>query len=401
MTKSEVLRRTWVDISLDAIDYNFRKIKAHVGKSMVMAVVKADAYGHGDRMTAPFLEEAGADWFGVSNLGEALGIRESGVTKPILIFGNTPAECVSDLAKWNITQTAYSLHYAKELSAEAEKLGVTLDVHLKFDTGMGRIGFVCSEDNFDVAVSEAEEAAKLPNIKVTGAFTHFASADEPDSDGCAYTKLQFDRFCRVCEALKERGIDVGIRHCCNSAAVLCYPEMHLDMVRPGIILYGLYPASHEEVTCRIKLKPAMELRTVVSMTKDYEKGSCISYGRRFTAPQDMRVASTAIGYADGYHRLLTNKGRMIVRGKYVPVVGSVCMDQTMLDVSAVPEAEEGDIVTVFGRDGEACVSVDEVATLAGTINYEIICAVSRRVPRCYYLHGENIHNFDYARWKEK
>ena len=206
MTKSEVLRRTWVDISLDAIDYNFRKIKAHVGNAMVMAVVKADAYGHGDRMTAPFLEEAGADWFGVSNLGEALGIRESGVTKPILIFGNTPAECVSDLAKWNITQTAYSLHYAKELSAEAEKLGVTLDVHLKFDTGMGRIGFVCSEDNFDVAVSEAEEAAKLPNIRVTGAFTHFASADEPDSDGESYTRLQFDRFCRVCDALKEKGI---------------------------------------------------------------------------------------------------------------------------------------------------------------------------------------------------
>ena len=236
---------------------------------------------------------------------------------------------------------------------------------------------------------------------MTGAFTHFASADEPDSDGESYTRLQFDRFCRVCDALKEKGIDVGIRHCCNSAAVLCYPEMHLDMVRPGIILYGLYPASHEEVTCRIKLKPAMELRTVVSMTKDYEKGSCISYGRRFTAPEDMKIASTAIGYADGYHRLLTNKGRMIVRGKYVPVVGSVCMDQTMLDVSNVPEAEEGDIVTVFGKDGEASVSVDEVAALAGTINYEIICAVSRRVPRCYYLRGENIHNFDYARWKEK
>ena len=401
MTKSEVLRRTWVDISLDAIDYNFRKIKNHVGKAMVMAVVKADAYGHGDRMTAPFLEESGADWFGVSNLGEALGIRESGITKPILIFGNTPAECVSDLAKWNITQTAYSLHYAKELSAEAEKLGVTLNVHLKFDTGMGRIGFVCSEDNFDIAVSEAEEAAKLPNIKVTGAFTHFASADEPDPDGVAYTKLQFDRFCRICDALKAKCIDVGIRHCCNSAAVLCYPEMHLDMVRPGIILYGLYPTSNEEVTGKLKLRPAMELRTVVSMTKDYEKGSCVSYGRRFTAPEDMKIASTAIGYADGYHRLLTNKGRMIVRGKYVPVVGSVCMDQTMLDVSNVPEAEEGDIVTVFGKDGDVSVSVDEVAALAGTINYEIICAVSRRVPRCYYLHGENIHNFDYARWKEK
>lgn len=401
MTKSEVLRRTWVDISLDAIEYNFRKIKKHVGNSKVMAVVKADAYGHGDRMTAPFLEDAGADWFGVSNMGEALGIRESGVTKPILIFGNTPAECVPELAAWNITQTVYSLNYAKELSAEAQRLGVTLEVHLKFDTGMGRIGFVCSEDEFETALSEAREAAKLPNIKVTGAFTHFASADEPDEDGVAYTKLQFSRFCRICDALEKSGTEIGIRHCCNSAAVLCYPEMHLDMVRPGVILYGLYPSSRPEVTSCIKLRPAMELRTVVTMTKEFEKGGCISYGRRFTAPEDMRIASTAIGYADGYHRLLTNKGRMIIRGKYAPVVGSVCMDQTMLDISSVPEAREGDIVTVFGRDGEAFVSADEVAALAGTINYEIICAVSRRVPRCYYLHGENIHNFDYARWKEK
>ena len=401
MIESEVLRRTWADISLDAIEYNFKKIKTHVGSAMVMAVVKADAYGHGDRMTAPFLEEAGADWFGVSNLGEALGIRESGVTKPILIFGNTPSQCVSELAKWNVTQAAYSYEYAKKLSDEAVRLGVTVDVHLKFDTGMGRLGFVCSEDNFDLAIDEAEKTARLPGLRVTGSFTHFASADEPDEDGVAYTKMQFSRFCRACDALKARGVDVGIRHCCNSAAVLCFPEMHLDMVRPGIILYGLYPAAQEEITCRMKLKPAMELRTVVSLVKDYEKGGCISYGRRFTAPEDMKIASTAIGYADGYHRLLTNKGRMIVRGKYAPVVGSVCMDQTMLDVTGIPDVAEGDVVTVFGQDGDAVVSADEVAALAGTINYEIICALARRVPRCYYLRGENIHNFDYARWKEK
>ncbi len=401
MTKTEVLRRTWVDISLDAIEYNFRKIKSQVGNSMVMAVVKADAYGHGDRMTAPFLEETGADWFGVSNMGEALGIRESGVTKPILIFGNTPEECVKDLAKWKITQTVYSLNYAKELSAEAVKHGVNLEVHLKFDTGMGRIGFVCDEDNFETAISEAVMAANLPNIKVTGVFTHFASADEDTEDGKAYTEMQFERFCKVCEELKAKGVEPGIRHCCNSAAVLCYPQMHLDMVRPGVILYGLYPSEEAKTISPIKLKPAMELRTVVSMTKNYEKGNCVSYGRRFTAEKDMSVASTAIGYADGYHRLLTNKGRMIVKGKYAPVIGSVCMDQTMLDVTDIPEVKEGDIVTVFGRDGDSFVSVDEVAAFANTINYEIICAVSRRVPRCYYHYGENVHNFDYARWKEK
>ena len=401
MTNGEVLRRTWADISLDAIDYNFRKIKSAVGSAMVMAIVKADAYGHGDRMTAPFLEEAGADWFGVSNLEEALGIRESGVTKPVLILGTTPEECITDLVKWKITQTVYSLDYAKKLSKAAEKRGLTLDVHLKFDTGMGRIGFVCSEENFDVALSEAKSVFSLPGLNITGAFTHFASADEPNDDGTAYTKLQFNRFCHICDALKDSGYDVGIRHCCNSAAILCFPEMHLDMVRAGIILYGLYPASDEEITAKMKLKPAMELRTVISLVKDYEKGGSISYGRRFTAESDMKVASTAIGYADGYHRLLTNKGRMIIRGQYAKVAGSVCMDQTMLDVTDIPGVSEGDVVTVFGKDGDAFVSADEVAFLAGTINYEIVCAVSRRVPRCYYLHGENIHNFDYARWREK
>lgn len=401
MTKSEVLRRTWADISLDALEYNFKKIKAAASGSMVLATVKADAYGHGDRMTAPFFEEIGADWFGVSNLGEALGIRESGVTKPILILGCTPAECVPELARWKITQTAYSLDYAKELSAEAVKSGVTIDIHLKFDTGMGRIGFVCYEDNFEKALAEAKETALLPNLRVTGVFTHFASADECTEDGDAYTRRQFRRFCRMCDALKDEGINIGIRHCCNSAALLCFPEMHLDMVRAGIILYGLYPSEAEEIKNKIKLKPAMELRTVVSLVKEYEKGACISYGRKFTAPEDIRVASTAIGYADGYHRLLTNKGRMIVRGKYANVTGSVCMDQTMLDVTDIPEVKEGDIVTVFGRDGEAFVPVEELAEKAGTINYEMICAVSRRVPRCYYLRGENIHNFDYARWKEK
>lgn len=401
MKNSDILQRTWADISLDAIEYNFKKIKSAAGSSMVMAIVKADAYGHGDRMVAPFLEECGADWFGVSNLGEALGIRESGVTKPVLILGNTPAECVDRLAKWNITQAAYSLDYAKELSDEARRIGVTVDVHLKFDTGMGRIGFVASEENYSAAIEEVKEVFALPNINITGAFTHFASADEPNDDGIAYTELQFSRFCRMCDGLKEQGCDVGIRHCCNSAGIICFPKMHLDMVRAGIILYGLYPAESEAITEKIKLKPAMELRTVVTLVKDYKKGGCISYGRKFTAPKDMKVASTAIGYADGYHRTLTNKSEMLINGKRVKTLGSICMDQTMIDVTDIPNVKIGDVVTVFGKDGEGFIPVEELANYAGTINYEIICAVSRRVPRCYYLKGDNIHNFDYIRWKEK
>lgn len=401
MTADEVLRRTWADISLDAITYNFRKIRSIAGNAKILATVKADAYGHGDRITAPFLEECGADWFGVSNMEEAMGIRESGVSRPVLIFGNTPASCVPKLCSMEITQAVYSLEYAKKLSDAAQKAGKTLDVHLKFDTGMGRIGFVVNDESFESALDEACEAASLPGIRVTGVFTHFASADESGSDGEEYTRLQFSRFKRMCDALKDRGIDTGLRHCCNSAAVIGYPEMHLDMVRPGIILYGLYPSDWPMFRDRITLHPAMELRTVVTLVKDYPKGSCVSYGRKFTAAKDMKVASTAIGYADGYHRTLTNKGRMIVRGQYAGVIGSVCMDQTMLDVTGIDGVREGDIVTVFGKGGDAFVSADEIAEKAGTISYEIICAVSRRVPRCYYLNGENIHNFDYARWKEK
>jgi len=402
MEQNDVLRRTWVDISLDAIENNFRHIRRIVGDDCkVLAVVKADAYGHGDRMTAPLLEAAGADWFGVSNLGEAVGLRESGVTKPILIFGNTPAECAGELALHCVTQTVYSLRYAKELSAAAVRLGVTVNIHLKFDTGMGRIGFVVSDEMFADSIDEATEAAQLPHLRVTGVFTHFASADEPTDDGREYTRLQFMRFTRACDALKARGIDPGIRHCCNSAALLMFPEMRLDMVRPGIILYGLYPTTSSEFTEKIRLRPAMEMRTVVTMIKELPEGYPVSYGRRWCAGEQAKVASTAIGYADGYHRVLTNRARMIVRGQYARVTGSVCMDQTMLDVSAIPDVQEGDVVTVFGREGAAEVPVEELAALAGTINYEIICAVSRRVPRCYYYQGENVHNFDYARWKEK
>ncbi len=402
MDRSDVLRRTWADISLDAIEYNFHRVKKLVGESCkVMAVVKADAYGHGDRMTAPLLEAAGADWFGVSNLGEAMGLRESGVTKPILIFGNTPAECVDSLALHAVTQTVYSLQYARELSAAAERAGVTLAVHLKFDTGMGRIGFVVSDDMFEESIAEAAEAACLPHLRVTGAFTHFASADETTEDGEGYTELQFMRFTRACEALKARGIDVGVRHCCNSAALLMYPHMRLDMVRPGIILYGLYPTTNEKLIEKIHLRPAMEMRTVVTLVKELAEGAPVSYNRRWAAAEPTKIASTAIGYADGYHRVLTNRGRMMIRGQYARVTGSVCMDQTMLDVSAIKGVQEGDVVTVFGRDGGAEVPVEELAALAGTVNYEIVCAVSRRVPRCYYYQGENVHNFDYARWKEK
>lgn len=398
MDLQDVLRRTWADISLDAIEYNFHHVKKFVGDTAVMAVVKADAYGHGDRVTAPLLESAGADWFGVSNLDEALSLRESGVTKPILILGNTPPDCACRLARHNITQTVYSLDYGKELSAAAQRDNVKIDIHIKLDTGMGRIGFPANENRFEECIEEVLTLFKLPMLNITGTFTHFASADEENDEGKEYTALQFSRFIKATEELKKRGVNVGLRHCCNSSATLLYPEMHLDMVRPGIILYGLMPF---EGDAPIKLRPAMELHTVITMVKKLDENFPVSYGRKWSKNEKTTIATVPIGYADGLDRGLSGKGHMIVKGEFAPIAGTVCMDQTLLDVSHIEGVKVGDVVTVFGKNGEKDISVSEIAKLSGTICYETVCQISRRVPRCYYYHGENVQNFDYSRWKER
>lgn len=386
---ADFLKRSWATVDLDAISHNIEQIKGIVRDDCrILAVVKADAYGHGAKYVARELNRHGADWFGVSNIDEAVSLRRDGIFKPILIFGVTPVEYAKTLCEYSITQAVFSLEYAKKLSDAAKEQGVTVDAHVKIDTGMGRLGFCTDECNVKAAADEVEKIYALPNIKYTGIFTHFSCADEKAEDSVNYTKMQFERFCGVINELKNRGYEVGIRHCCNSAATMMHPEMQLDMVRPGVIIYGLSPSSDCENM--LDLRPAMQLKCVVSQVKTVPKGTSISYGRTYVSDSERRIASVTIGYADGYHRILSNRARMIVRGKFADVVGRVCMDQLMLDVTDIDGVCEGDEVTIFGTDGDKTLSADEMAALTNSINYEVVCLIGKRVPRIYLKDSKQI-----------
>lgn len=390
----DYLKRTWAEIDLDALEHNYHMIRAATRPgAKICCVVKADAYGHGVPMAAQVYQRLGADWFAVSNLEEAIQLRRCGIRKPILILGYTPPQLATELAASGISQSILSLEYAKSLSACAEQAGVTVNMHLKVDTGMSRIGFLYQDPERDAdAIAEMEAACRLPGLYPEGIFTHFAVADE-GSDGEAFTRQQFACFQQAFQTLESRGISIAIRHCANSGAVSDYPEYHLDMVRPGIILYGLQPSG--KIRNPLDLRPAMELKTVVSMVKDVEPETSVSYGRTFVAHGATRIATVPIGYADGYPRAFSGRADMLVHGKRVPVIGRVCMDQLMLDVSEVPDLHEGDLVTVFGKDGEAFLPVDELAARNETIHYEMVCLVGKRVPRIYLRGGKPVGQLNY------
>lgn len=389
----DFLRRTWAQINLDALDNNIEQIKSVLRPgTRLCAVVKADCYGHGYAYTAQQMQESGADRFAVSNLAEALQLRKAGINRPILILGYTPPDKARELVYNDISQAVYSLAYAEALSDNARLCGVKVNAHIKIDTGMSRIGFLYHDSVDDYPVIDViEKACTLPGINPEGIFTHFSSAD--CSDGELFTRLQYDLFLSAVERLQARGIYFELRHCSNSAGILSYREMNFDMVRAGIILYGLYPS--QAVARTVKLLPVMELKTVVSMLKTVPPDTPISYGRTFTSKREMTVATVPIGYADGYPRRLSNRMSMLVNGRPAPVVGNVCMDQTMLDVTDIENVYEGRQITVFGRDGGAYISVDEVAEKAGLINYEVLCSLSRRVPRVYIKNGEIFETTDY------
>lgn len=385
----EKLKRTWVEINLDNLRYNCAQLKGMLKDGVaLMAVVKADAYGHGDVEVANAIAEY-SDWFAVSNLMEAKRLRKAGIDKPILILGYTPVENCVDLSEMGITQTILGPEYAGELSAAAVGAGITVDVHIKVDTGMSRIGFAACEPA--ECVRQIEEAVHLPGLKTTGIFTHFSVADEDTEESKAFTLLQHDRFSDVIWELKKRGVDFERVHCCNSAAMIFIPSYHHTMVRPGIVLYGCSPSGKpiEEVD----LRPVMTLKTTVSLVKDLHPGETVGYGRKYRCEKDMKVATVAIGYADGYPRILSNRGYAFVNDTVVPIIGNICMDQMMLDVTDT-EVHEGDQVVLFG---EKCpISVDNVAALAGTINYEILCGISRRVERVYIRDGKEVSVVDYT-----
>lgn len=390
----DFLKRTWIQIDLDALKQNYNAIRERVAPgTQIISIVKADAYGHGAVHAARELYEIGCRCFAVSNLEEAFQLRRAGLGGSILILGYTPPEKAETLAVNDITQAVFDLGYGERLAACARESGVVVNVHIKVDTGMTRIGFRYQDSEEDRhSVDDIESVCRLGGLFAQGIFTHFASADE-GADGEVYTRLQFDLFLDIIARLKQRGVTFEMRHCCNSAATLCYPEMQLDGVRPGIILYGLYPS--DEVRGACPLRPAMELKTVVSMVKDVPAGSKISYGRTFTAQENMRVATVPVGYADGYPRALSGRAWMLINGQKAPVVGRICMDQTMLDVTDIPGVEEGMEVTVFGMDHGERISVDDLARLSGQINYEIICGISKRVPQVYLKDGEFYDMVDY------
>lgn len=379
------LKRTWIEINLDNLKFNFFKIKNVVEpKCKVMGIVKADAYGHGDKIISEHLIDYGVDWLGVSNIEEALSLRRGGVKIPILVLGYTPPNLANVLFQYNITQTIFSFEYANQISQQALKQGVTVQTHLKIDTGMNRIGFKTDEENFDF--KELLKLYQLPSLIFSGIFTHFAVADGETLEDEKYTIYQYDLFVKTCNYLTKCGIDVGLRHCCNSAATIKYPYMHLDMVRPGIVLYGPY------IPVDMSLKPVMVLKTKISMVKNLNKDETISYGRRFKANSPIKVATICIGYADGYNRLLSNVGSVEVKNKTAKILGTICMDQSMIDVTNIPDVCAGNEVTVWGDE---CCNLNNIAKLIGTIPYELLCNVSKRVPRLYLKNNKEYAFVDY------
>ncbi len=381
-------KRTWAEVDLDAIAHNIKEIRKITNpNAQIMAVVKADAYGHGFLEVTKTLLENGADRLAVAVLQEGKQLRSRGVKVPILILGASSEESVEDLINFDITPSVFAFDFAKALSYEAERKEKVTKIHIKIDTGMSRIGFLAGENNEEI-VEEILKISKLPYIEIEGIFSHFATSDEYDK---TYTLLQYDRFMDVCNKLEEKGLHISIRHICNSAGIMMYPEMHLDMVRPGVILYGMYP-SNEVDKSRLDLIPAMTLKSTITHIKEVEAGRGVSYGKEYITDKRTKIATVPIGYADGYLRKLAKEGKMIVRGMKVPVIGRICMDQCMIDVTNVHNIDKGDEVIIFGREG---VTVDDLAHWLDTINYEVSCVIGRRIPRIYTKEGKAVKVLNY------
>jgi alanine racemase len=378
----------WAEVDLSAIAHNVTEVRRRTDpKAKLMAVVKANGYGHGAVEVARTAIANGAEWLGVARLPEAIALREAGFSVPILVLGYTPPAAASRLIEYDIKQSVYSLAAAQAYSSVAVSRGARIQVHLKVDTGMGRLGLVpaalaghgAGNSGGEEFIRAATAIARLPGLDAEGIFTHFAAADSANT---SYAKRQLSLFLEVLASLRAAGIEFPVRHAANSAAVIQLPESHLDLVRPGIALYGLKPSDETGLT-GITLQPAMAFKTRIIHLKSVPAGTCISYGMTHRTPSPTVVATIPAGYADGYRRLLSSRGQMLVRGRRVPVVGRVCMDLTMLDVGAVPDVQMEDEVVIFGRQGNECISADDLACGLGTINYEIVCDLTSRVPRVY------------------
>lgn len=367
--------RTYAQIDLKAIRHNIMEVKKKVTDgTKVMAIVKANAYGHGAVPVAKALEDL-VDAYGVAMIEEAVELRDAGLKHTILILGYTPESCYEEVVVHGISQTVYTYEMAKKISDVAAGMGKKALIHIKLDTGMGRIGFIPTEENAELV----KKICELPGIQLEGMFTHFARADEESIEPA---KGPLARYMWFVKRLQQLGVTIPMKHVANSAAIMGFSEAHLDCVRSGIITYGLYPSENVKKSS-INLLPAMEWKSTVSYIKDIDKGTSIGYGGTFTAQSPMRVATIPVGYADGMKRDLSNKGRVLICGRYAPILGRICMDQFMVDVTHIPEVQIGEEVTIFGSQGEHVLSVEEVAGQAHSFNYEFVCNISGRVPRKY------------------
>lgn len=381
----EYLKRSWAEIDLDNALYNFNKIKELAAGRSIMPVIKADAYGHGADVLAELYEQNDADGFAVSNINEAIKLRKYGIKKPILVMGYTPVDFVVQLYAFNVTQAVFCKEYAECLSKAAKEDNVVIKVHMKADTGMGRIGFDFRNDFF-AGYNELTSCLKLPNLEVEGIFTHYSSADSIDEGDVQYSDMQYNRFNTLVKRLNADGHSFKYVHCCNSAATALRSSAEGNLIRPGIILYGNSPADGLDLNC--DLKPVMSVKTKVSMVKEITADQAISYGRIFVSDKPMKVATLPIGYADGYPRALSNCGKVIINGKFAPVVGRICMDQLMIDISDIEGVEIGTVATVIGEENGLQITFDEIADATGTIAYETMCNISIRLPRIYIKNGK-------------
>lgn len=379
--------RVQADINLDAICNNIENIRAILKKgTKIMAVIKADGYGHGAIPIAKVLYDK-VDFFGIAIIQEAIELINSGIDKPILNLGYMPKEYYYLMIKNNIRTAVFTIDMARQISNEAVKQNKIAYIHIKIDTGMGRIGFLPNNESINII----KQILKLPNIFVEGIFTHFACADMMDKTS---VNKQIQKYTSFIEKLENENIKIPLKHVANSASIIDLPEVNFDMVRSGITTYGLYP-SDEVNKEKLLLQPAMEIKTRVAYLKDVEKGTTIGYGSTFIAPSKMKIATIPIGYADGYSRSLSSKGRVLINGKSAPVIGRICMDQFMVDVTHIENVKIDDIVTIVGKDKDEYITVEEISKLSGSFNYEFVCDVSKRIPRVYYYKGKKAGTIDF------
>lgn len=369
------LRPVWAEVNLDHLAHNMREIRRVTCSKEIIAVVKADAYGHGALDVAPTLIENGATRFAVAVLNEAVELRRGGIECPIMILGFTPPNLTHMLLRHDIEQTVYTYDFARQLSKMAVKKNKQAKIHIAIDTGMGRIGFLPNEQS----VEEVYRISQLPNIVIEGVFSHFSSADERDK---AYTYKQLERYQWFTDQLEAKGVKIALPHIANSAAIIDLPQTHFKAVRPGIILYGYYPSNEIEKE-KLDLKPVMSLKTNIVHIKKLPAGEYISYGRKYQTMKESIIATLPVGYADGYTRLLFNKAKVILHNEFAPVIGRICMDQCMIDVTHIQKAKVGDEVILMGESNGLSFTADHIADLLDTINYEVVCMISKRVPRVY------------------